>query len=117
MTRIRGRNDHTLNIGTGSNLFPEELDGAVFSVEGVTDYQLVVTKDAFRDVLSLTVESADDSGDLRERLVRALMTLDAVRKSVNYTKTVALASVEVVPRGTLSRNRPKSVRVIDRRNG
>ena len=117
MTRVRGRNDDMLNIGTGDNVFPDELDQAVFSVPDVTDYQLVVEKDAYRDVLHLTVESNSAVEGLREPLRSALMSINSIGKSVRLTKTVAIDRIEVVPPGALAAGRPKSRRIVDRRAG
>ncbi|HUW55694.1 MAG TPA: AMP-binding protein [Planctomycetota bacterium] len=115
MTRVRGRTDHVLNIGTGNNVYPEEVDAAVFSVAGITDYQLVVEKDDYRDVLHLTVESADDVEGLREALTKALMTIDSVKKSCQLTKTVVLGRIETAPVGSLAKGRQKVTRIVDRR--
>jgi len=115
MTRVRGRNDDMLNIGTGNNVFPDELDEAVFSVPGVTDYQLVVEKDTYRDMLDLTVESNDAVDALREPLVEALMRIGNIGKSVKLTRTVAIGRIQVVPVGSLAGDRPKVHRIVDRR--
>ncbi len=115
MTRVRGRNDHMLNIGTGCNVFPDELDQAVFSVPDVTEYQLVVEKDTYRDLMHLTVESNSDVERLREPLRSALVGIKSIGKSVRLTKTVAIGRIEAVPPGTLAAGRPKARRVVDRR--
>ena len=117
ITRVRGRNDHMLNIGTGDNIFPDELDQAVFSVPGVTDYQLVVEKDAYRDVLNLTVESNEDIARLKQPLTDALMKIDSVWKSVDLTQTVAIGDIRTAPVGSLAGDRPKVRRIVDQRTG
>ena len=63
---IRGRVDHMLILGPGLNFYPDEFDRAVFSVPGVTDYQITVGKKDYRDVLSLTVEMKEPDDGLRQ---------------------------------------------------
>ena len=114
MSRVRGRLDDVLFMGS-ANIYPDEIDRAVLAVPGVSDYQLVVEKDDYKDVLNLTVETDDDAEHLRERLVDALKTVDYIRILHDIGKVLTFGRMSAVDRGTLSRGRPKSVRIIDRR--
>ena len=116
MSRIRGRVDDMLIIGTGANLYSDEIDRAVLSVPGVTDYQLAIKKDSYKDVLHLTVEADRNHSDLRNVLVEALLSIGNIGSSVELTKTVTIGKIHVVPRGTLAAGRPKTARIIDRRS-
>ncbi|HUV39597.1 MAG TPA: AMP-binding protein [Planctomycetota bacterium] len=115
MSRIRGRLDDMLILGPGTNVYPDEFDRAILSVRGVSDYQLVVEKDAWRDVLSLTVEADEPIETLRQPLLDALMGIPYLRDACWKTRTLVVGGMEALGRGTLSEGRPKSVRFIDRR--
>lgn len=114
MSRIRGRNDDMLILGS-ANVFPDEFDRAVRSAPGVTDYQLIIEKNDYRDVLNLTVEADGDMPRMRNVLIEALLTIPYVKLLHETGKILSFGRMEVVPRGTLSEDRPKSVRIIDRR--
>jgi phenylacetate-CoA ligase len=114
MSRVRGRVDDMLILGS-ANVYPDEIDRAVRGVEGVTDCQLVVRRECHRDVIDLTVESGRAEPAMRGVLIHALRSIEYLRLLEDVGKVLVFGRVRVVPRGTLSRNRPKSVRVIDRR--
>jgi len=115
ISRVRGRVDDMLIVGAGDNVYPDEFDRAVLSVPGVTDYQLVIEKDGYKDVLNLTVEADRREGEMRTPLVEALLTIPTVREPYEDSRTLAIGRIEVVPRGVLSTGRPKSIRIIDKR--
>ena len=115
LSRIRGRIDDMIILGNTSNVFPDELDQAIFSVAGISDYQVVVEKDSYRDVLHLTAESSRPREELAPLLSKALLSIDSLASSVNRSKTMALGRIECVAPGTLSQGRPKGVRIIDKR--
>jgi phenylacetate-CoA ligase len=116
ISRVRGRVDDVLIVGAGNNVYPDEFDRAVLSVPGVTDYQLVIEKAGYKDVLKLTVEADRSGSELRETLVEALLTIPNVRESCEDSRTLAIGGIEVVPPGALSTERPKSIRIIDKRD-
>jgi len=115
MSRVRGRADDTIIIGGDANVFADEFDRAFLSIPGVTDYQLVVEKDSYKDVLNLTVEGDRTDGGLTRALAEALLAIPHVKIAHDTTRTVTLGEMNVVARGTLSADRAKTVRVIDRR--
>ena len=115
MARVRGRADDMLIVGSWCNVYPDEFDQAVFSVPGVSDYQLIIEKDSFRDVLNVTVETDQEGGDLRQTICDALLKIRAVRIPHDDDKTLIFGKIQPVPRGTLTEGRSKSIRVIDKR--
>ena len=116
ISRIRGRIGDRLVIGAGAKVFPEEFDRAILAIPGVTDYQLVIEKEDYKDVLHLTVESAEERADMTDVLTRALLSVKYVRAHHDESGSVVLGRLRAVPCGTLSRDRPKSVRIIDKRD-
>jgi len=115
LSRIKGRRDDMFFLGAGRSVFPDELHQAVLSVPGVSDYQLVLEKEGYKDVVSLTVETDDDGSELREKVVRALMSVKAVGHSYKHDDTLEIRDIISAPRGSLSDGRPKSIRIVDRR--
>ena len=115
MSRVRGRIDDVLIIGAGYSLYPDEIDNALLSIPGLTDYQLTLDRDGFRDVLHLSVESAGPPDDLKTVLSNALLAIPSIRISHDVTRVLTFGTMESVPLGSLSAGRPKSVRIIDRR--
>ena len=115
MGRVKGRVDDMLIVGAGENLYPDQLDRAVLSVPGVTDYQLVIDEGSYKDVLHLTVEADRSADDLREILSNALLSIPSIKTSHEGSATLVLGRIEVVPLGSLSDGRTKSIRVIDKR--
>lgn len=116
LSRIRGRIDDMLILGNTINVFPDEFDQIILSIPSVSDYQVVVEKDSYRDVLRFTLESERPVADLAPLLTAALMTNHSLATSVNHSRILSIGRIECVPPGTLSHGRPKAVRIIDRRS-
>lgn len=117
LSRIKGRMDDILFIGNGVHVYPDEIDRAVLGSRGVTDYQLTIERDGYQDMLHLTVESAlgGPAGALEDGIRLALRKVEAIREAVDETKMAGFGRFQVVPMGTLSQNRVKSVRIVDKR--
>ena len=115
ISRIRGRTDDMLILATGANVFPDEIDESVLSIAGVTDYQLVIEREGYLDVLHLTVETEMTGDELRKVMTEAMKQVNYVRMGIEESRTVKLGRVDNVPRGTLTKDRPKSQRIIDKR--
>ena len=77
-----------LILGVGNNVFPDEFDQAILNVPGVTDYQLVVEKDGYCDVLHLTVESDMTGEQLTRTMTETLMSVKSVRQNCGDSSTV-----------------------------
>jgi len=115
LSRIRGRVDHMLILGGGRNVYPDEVDAAMFGVEGVTDYQLILEKNGYRDVLNLDVE-CDLTGDvLRDTMTTALGSVKPIAVKIAATRDLDFGTIRRVPRGSLSEGRNKTPRILDRR--
>jgi len=115
MGRVRGRVDDMLIIGAGHNLFPDEVDRAVLSVAGISDYQFVLSKEGYKDILELTIEARGPSEELKAAVSKALMDVHSIGISCRASQTLRIGGIEIVPPGTLTKDRPKSIRIIDKR--
>jgi len=116
MSHVRGRVDDMLILGGAEHVYPDEFDRALLSVPGVSDYQLVIEKDGYTDVLHVTVETKDSRADLRGSIVEVLLGIPGVRLSYESTRTLTIGEITAVPRGALAEGRRKSVHIIDRRS-
>ncbi len=116
MSRIRGRIDDMLILGAGGvNVYPDEFDEAILSLPGVSDYQVTVQRDGYKDILHLTVETDQPVEEMREALVTALTQIPNVRRACEDSHTLEVGRLQTVRRGTLSEGRTKGVRIIDKR--
>ena len=116
LSRIRGRIDNMLIIGGGCNVYPDQFDEAILGIPGVTDYQLTLGKDRYREVLHLTVESDERGAAVEKAMHDALMAIDGIKFSCEVTHLLEIGRLASVPRGSLSRGRPKTVRIVDQRD-
>ncbi|HUV39699.1 MAG TPA: AMP-binding protein [Planctomycetota bacterium] len=114
MSRVRGRVDDVLFMA-GTNVYPDEFDRALLSIAGVTDYQVVVDKDRYKDRLNVRIETDLAGQELRDTITNALRTIPYVRLLQDRGQVLAIGKIESVPRGSLTEGRLKSVRIVDNR--
>lgn len=112
MKKVLGRTDDMLII-RGVNVFPSQIEDVLLSIEGVEpQYQLVVSKDGYLDMLEVLVEVPQkiftDSFQVLERLEKTIK---------NKIDSVLGLSVKVrlVEPKTLERSMGKAKRVVDKR--
>jgi phenylacetate-CoA ligase len=107
MGPVTGRRDDMLII-RGANLYPSQVEHALLGVPGVSPHwQLVVSRPAQLDELTLRCEPADGSVDAEDLSARIA---DALRDGLG----VGIA-VELLTPGSIPRSEGKAVRVVDRR--
>jgi phenylacetate-CoA ligase len=107
MGPVRGRRDDML-IVRGVNLYPSQVEHALLTVDGVSPHwQLVVTRPAQLDELTVHCEPADGSVD-RDALA------GRVGAALRETIGVGIA-VELLEPGAVPRSEGKAIRVVDRR--
>ncbi|HIW03221.1 MAG TPA: phenylacetate--CoA ligase [Firmicutes bacterium] len=102
MAKLKGRTDDMLII-KGVNVFPSQIEGVLlgFSELGST-YQIIVTREDYKDKLEVKVELADDSivGDygalenLKNRIHHALRTVLQIDAKLTLTEHMSLARSE-----------------------
>lgn len=112
MRKVRSRTDDMLII-RGVNVFPSQIEDALFQVEGVEPhYLIVVDREGSMDDIEVKIEVAEE------------IFSDVMADMVTFTKQVAgrihsviglHAKVTLVEPGTIERTAGKARRVIDRR--
>jgi len=70
-----GRMDMQFKVGMGYKIFPVMFDEAVFENRNVIDYQLVITKEGFKDVLTFEIESKEQSDAVRDSVVASVSSI------------------------------------------
>ncbi len=112
MSRVIGRSDDMLII-RGVNVFPSQIEEALFRVEGTSPHYLIeVARPGTLDQVTVKVEvcpeffsdKMSDMQGLRDRLDRKIQAVAGIH-----------AQVELVVPHTLERSMGKAVRVIDHR--
>ena len=112
MSRIVGRTDDMLII-RGVNVFPSQIEEALFQVEGTAPHYLIeIERPAALDQVTVKVEvrpeefsdKMSDMQELRDRIDRKIQTIAGIH-----------AHVELVAPKTLERSTGKAVRVVDKR--
>jgi phenylacetate-CoA ligase len=107
MGPVRGRRDDMLII-RGVNLYPSQVEHVLLGVEGVSPHwQLVVTRPAQLDEITVHCEPADGSVD------RGALA-DRVRSTLRETIGVGI-DIRLLEPGEVPRSEGKAVRVVDRR--
>ena len=67
-----GRMDLQFKIGMGRKIYPVLFDEAVFIDQSVIDYQVKITKEGYKDVLTFEVETKEPSDELKGRLIDSI---------------------------------------------
>lgn len=67
-----GRMDMQFKVGLGYKIYPVLFDEAVFSDPSVVDYQVKITKEGFKDVLTFEIESKEKSDAVKDNVIAAV---------------------------------------------
>jgi len=78
-----GRMDLQFKIGMGRKVYPLLFDEAVFIDSKVMDYQVKITKEGYKDVLTFEVETKEPSDDLKNRIIDSVSHIMEVEDGIN----------------------------------
>jgi phenylacetate-CoA ligase len=116
IARVKGRSDDMIKLGTGENVAPTTIDSAVFEMPGVTEYQLVISRKGFQDLLTFRLEVEESKGDILGLLKSSLLSkLSFLPYDMEVSKTIAYPVVEILAPGSLKTSKIKTRRIIDLR--
>src|SRR5262245_24249976 len=109
--RVTGRDDDMLII-RGVNVFPSQVEAVLVGFPGLAPhYQIVLTREAALDAMTVEVELAPDAGlSTAERGRKAAEVPGHIRSTIGVTCNVVVKSPGEVPR-----SQGKAVRVKDQR--
>jgi phenylacetate-CoA ligase len=112
MKKITRRSDDMLII-KGVNVFPTQIEDALFSVaQGETPYQIVVERKGAMDSLEVVVEVTDKIFSLELQKQRSF--LEAIKKRIGSVTGINV-DVRLVESKSLLRQKGKILRVLDKR--
>ena len=78
-----GRMDMQFKVGMGYKIYPVMFDEVLFSESNVIDYQMTITKEGFKDVLTFEVESRDQSESVRQNIVSLVSDIMEIKDGMN----------------------------------
>ena len=112
MSRVLGRSDDMLII-RGVNVFPSQIEEALFKVEGTSaHYLIIVDRPENLDRVTLKVEMLPET--FSDKMNDIQNFRDKIRQEVQTITQIGV-NVELVAPQTLERSSGKAVRVIDNR--
>jgi phenylacetate-CoA ligase len=117
ISRIAGRTDDMLILGTGENTFPAQFEAALTPIPSLTGYQVIVDKVEYRDCLRVRAEIAGPTDGLEARICERLYdALDFLHHDIHQSGVIAPLEIEFLTPGTLQGETAIKVRrVVDRR--
>ena len=117
---ILGRGDDMLSIA-GANLYPRQIEDMLSKISGLSGrYQLIITKEKFKDKITMKVELEKEIEKNMEKYLKKSIfeNISSIAPELNYvinqSKTAHQPNVELLKFGALS-SQGKIKRVIDKR--
>ncbi|MFZ5649714.1 MAG: phenylacetate--CoA ligase family protein [Bacillota bacterium] len=112
MRKVTGRTDDMLII-SGVNVFPSQIESVLVEIDGISpNYQIIVTKKGYLDILEVRVEPDDRAFTGSFRDLEALE--EKVRSRLQSVLSIG-ARVRLVEPFSIERSQGKAKRVIDNR--
>jgi phenylacetate-CoA ligase len=112
MSRITGRTDDMLII-RGVNVFPQQIETALFDVEGTEPhYQIVIDRKGALDETTVMVEVSEKI--FFDEMKKQKELIDTIKKRLASELGISV-DVKLVEKKTLERFEGKAKRVIDNR--
>jgi len=115
IARVKGRSDEMLTLGTAENVSPALLESILSEIPGVREYQLVVTKEGHKDLLTFRLEAQGPKEKVSNLLRDSLLKRSTFRQDIQITRTIADPVVEILPPGALRKDKIKAKRIVDLR--
>jgi len=112
MESVVGRCDDMLIVG-GVNIFPSQIEHVLSNIEGISlNYQIVIQKKGFLDMLELDVELTDEM--MSDSIKELTRIQDQIHKDI-LNHLYIKAQIKLVQPNSIERSAGKAVRVVDKR--
>ena len=108
-----GRMDLQFKIGMGRKIYPVLFDESVFIDKSVIDYQVSITKDGYKDVLTFEVEAKEPSDELKQKLIESISHIMEIEDAMNED-LLDTPRIEFVEVGTME-YKAKAKKIVDLR--
>jgi phenylacetate-CoA ligase len=117
ISRIVGRTDDMLFLGSGENLYPAQVEQALAGIPELLDFQVVITREGYRDRLCVRAEPAGPANGLGQAIIERLYQhISFLEYDIHQSETIAPLAVELLPPGALLAESPAKLRrLVDRR--
>lgn len=113
LVKPTGRMDLQFKVGMGHKVYPVLFDEALFLDGSVVDYQVKITKEGYKDVLTFEVESTDKSDAMKEKIIKAVSELMEISEGIEED-LIDRPRVEFIDIGTIEYS-AKAKKIIDLR--
>lgn len=108
-----GRMDLQFKVGMGYKIYPVLFDEAIFKDPAVVDYQVKITKEGFKDVLTFEVESTVQSDALKELIITSVSEIMEISDGIKED-LIDTPRVEFIEIGSMEYS-AKAKKIIDLR--
>ena len=108
-----GRMDLQFKIGMGRKIYPVLFDESVFIDKSVIDYQVSITKEGYKDVLTFEVEAKEPSDELKQKLIESISHIMEIEDAMNED-LLDTPRIEFVEVGTME-YKAKAKKIVDLR--
>jgi phenylacetate-CoA ligase len=109
-----GRMDLQFKVGLGYKIYPLMFDDILFSNLDVIDYQMKITKESFKDVLTFEIESSDRSETLAQKIVSELSEIMEIADGIS-DDLIDVPRVIFIDIGSIKYSAAKARRIVDMR--
>jgi len=82
LVKPSGRMDLQFKVGMGYKIYPVLFDESLFVNKNVVDYQMTITKEGFKDVLTFDVESKEQSEDVRASIIDSISKISEIEDGI-----------------------------------
>lgn len=113
LVKPSGRADLQFKVGMGHKIYPSLFDEALFEDKSVMDYQVKITKDGYKDVLTFEVETDSGTEELRQKIVSSVSKIMEIQQGMEED-LIAEPAVTFVKVGTME-YAVKAKKIIDLR--
>jgi phenylacetate-CoA ligase len=108
-----GRMDMQFKVGMGYKIFPLLFDESLFVDKNVIDYQLVITKEGFKDILTFEIESKEQSDEVRNSIISSVSAIPEIADGIKEG-LIDIPRAEFIDIGSMEYS-AKAKKIIDRR--
>ncbi|MFA6803670.1 MAG: AMP-binding protein [Candidatus Methanomethylophilaceae archaeon] len=82
LVKPSGRLDLQFKVGMGYKVYPVLFDEVLFSNPAVIDYQMKITKEGYKDVLTFEIEATDESDTVRKIIIDAISAISEIKNGL-----------------------------------
>jgi len=115
--KIDSRLDDMIILGYGENIYPVAFEEAIFGVEGIVDFQIIINRNKDIDNIKILIETTDGKRkkETAEEVLERVLKIGQIKRGINDSKIIETPVVEIVKQGSIKRSSMKAKRITDNR--